>query len=90
VEFDWDEANVAHIARHGVRPWEAEEALTDPLRLVLKVCSQRGEERWAALGATEGGRVLFLVFTRRRGRVGVITARDATPGEKRRYRRRGK
>lgn len=50
MEFDWDEANVAHIARHGVRPWEAEEALTDPLRLVLKVCSQRGEERWAALG----------------------------------------
>lgn len=45
MEFDWDEANVAHIARHGVRPWEAEEALTDPLRLVLKTRSQRGEER---------------------------------------------
>jgi len=27
VEFDWDEANtahIAHIARHGVRPWEPE------------------------------------------------------------------
>jgi uncharacterized DUF497 family protein len=87
VEFDWDEANTAHIARHGVRP---EEALTDPRRLVLKTRSQRGEERWAALGATEGGRILFALFTRRRGRVRVITARDATPGEKRRYRRRGK
>jgi uncharacterized DUF497 family protein len=87
VEFDWDEANTDHIARHGVRP---EEALTDPRRLVLKTRSQRGEERWAALGATEGGRILFALFTRRRGRVRVITARDATPGEKRRYRRRGK
>ena len=87
MEFDWDEANTDHIARHGVRP---EEALTDPRRLVLKTRSQRGEERWAALGATEGGRILFALFTRRRGRVRVITARDATPGEKRRYRRRGK
>jgi len=51
VEFDWDEANTAHIARHGVR---LEEALTDPRRLVLGIRSQRGEERWAALGATEG------------------------------------
>jgi len=80
----------ARIARHGVRPEEAEEALTDPRRLVLKTRFQRGEERWAALGATEGGRVLFAVFTRRRGRVWVITARDATPEEKRRYRKREK
>jgi uncharacterized DUF497 family protein len=90
VEFDWDEANTAHIARHGVRPEEAEEALTDPRRLVLRIRSQAGEERWAALGTTEAGRILFVVFTRRRGRVRVITARDATPEEKRRYRKRGK
>jgi uncharacterized DUF497 family protein len=87
VEFDWDEADTAHIARHGVRP---EEALANPRRLVLRIRSQRGEERWAALGATEAGRILFVVFTRRRGRVRAITARDATPEEKRRYRKRGK
>jgi uncharacterized DUF497 family protein len=34
--------------------------------------------------------ILFVVFTRRRGRVRAITARDATPEEKRRYRKRGK
>jgi uncharacterized DUF497 family protein len=87
VEFDWDEANTAHIARHGVRP---KEALIDPRRLVLKTRSQRGEERWTALGAAEAGRILFVVFTRRRGRVRAIAARDATPEEKRRYRKRGK
>ena len=77
----------------GSRPvefdWD-EEALTDPRRLVFRIRSQRGEERWAALGATEAGRILFVVFTRRRGRVRAITARDATPEEKRRYRKRGK
>ena len=87
MEFDWDEANTAHIARHGVRP---EEALANPRRLVLRIRSQRGEERWAALGATEAGRILFAVFTRRRGRARAIAARDATLGEKRRYPKRGK
>jgi hypothetical protein len=34
IEFDWDEANMRHIARHGVTPEEAEEAVTnDPLEL---------------------------------------------------------
>jgi len=73
-----------------VRPEEAEEALTDSRRLVLRTRSQRGEERWTALGATEAGRILFVVFTRRRGGVRVITARDATLEEKRRYRKSGK
>ena len=73
-----------------MRPEEAEEALTDPRRLVLRTRSQRGEERWTALGATEAGRILFVVFTRRRDGVRVITARDATLEEKRRYRKRGK
>ncbi len=48
--MDRDEANTDHIPRHGVRPREAEEALTDPLRLVLKTRSQREEERWDGRG----------------------------------------
>ena len=44
-----------------------------------------GERRWAVLGATEAGRILFVVFTQRSRLVRVITARDA---RKRRYRRR--
>jgi hypothetical protein len=31
--FDWDDANIRHIAAHGVEPEEAEEALTDPRRV---------------------------------------------------------
>jgi hypothetical protein len=26
--FDWDAANIAHIARHGVTPQQAEQALS--------------------------------------------------------------
>ena len=42
-----------------------------------------------ALGVTDDGRYLFVVFRRKpRGVVRVITARDMEPKEKRLYRRR--
>lgn len=45
------------------------------------------ERRWAYLGATEPGRVLFVVYTHRGRHVRVVTAREATDREKRRYRK---
>ncbi len=84
--FAWDEHNIEHIARHGVGPGEAEEALVDPRRIIVPAYSVATERRQAVLGATEVGRVLFVVFTRRRGLIRVITARDASARAKRRYR----
>lgn len=83
--FEWDEHNESHIADHGVEGWEAEEALLDPNRIAATVY-RTPENRWGALGATEAGRILFLVFTRRKGKIRVVTARDAKVKEKRRYR----
>jgi len=84
--FQWDEHNEAHVLEHGVDPEEAVDALLDPGRIRGKAYNQ-GEQRWAALGETEEGRLLFTVFTRRDGLVRVITARDATSREKRSYRK---
>lgn len=86
--FDWDDNNIEHIARHGVEPWETEEALLDPDAIGIDAYNVRGETRWGAIGATDAGRVLAVVFTRRRGRVRPIMARAAEDKEKRRYRRR--
>ncbi|MDN5696463.1 MAG: BrnT family toxin [Rubrobacter sp.] len=86
-DFDWDEANIGHVARHEVEPWEAEEALLDTGRVGTAAYNVRGETRWATLGATEAGRVLFVVSTRRAEKIRVVTARDAEDKEKRRYRR---
>jgi uncharacterized protein len=85
--FDWDDANGDHVARHGVTTDEAEEALLDPRRVGMPVYHVAAERRSGALGATEDGRVLFVVFTRRGSRLRVITARDALAHERRRYRR---
>ncbi|CAN5893624.1 BrnT family toxin [soil metagenome] len=87
-DFDWNEVNIGHVSRHGVEPWEVEEGVRDPERIGVSARKTLAERRFAVVGATESGRVLFVVFTRRGEIVRVITARDADDGEKRRYRRR--
>jgi hypothetical protein len=42
--FDWDEANISHIAVHNVLPHEAEEAATFK-PVALYAVSRNGEER---------------------------------------------
>jgi len=75
-EFDWDAANVLHLANHRITRSEFEQAmLHDPI--VIDFADETGEARWYALGATNRLRVLFLVFTYREERVRPITGWDA-------------
>ena len=85
--FDWDDDNAGHVRRHGVEPEEAEEVLSNPARLAVPAHRSDVEERRGLLGYTDAGRMLYVVITRRAGRTRVVTARDATDGEKKRYRR---
>jgi hypothetical protein len=71
--FDWDDANILHLAGHDVAPEEAEEALLgDPLDIGLEVVN--GEERSSHVGETNEGRILWLVITFRGERMRVVTA----------------
>jgi uncharacterized protein len=83
--LDWDEGNEEHILGHGVAPFEVEEALLDPQGLRADAHNAPGERRFAFIGATEDGRVLFVVYAERNGKVRPITARDASAAQKRRY-----
>jgi uncharacterized DUF497 family protein len=85
-DFDWDDDNVEHIARHRVAPWEAEEAALDPEGVTIRG-GRSG--RVAVIGMTEAGRVLVVALDRGdRGVWCVVTARNASQNEKRLYRRR--
>jgi len=76
--FDWDEENVAHIAQHGVKPEEAEEALlNDPVDVERQ--TRWGEERVLQVGVTKAMRFLGLVTTWRGEAMRVVTAYPATP-----------
>ena len=76
--FEWDADNVAHIALHGVRPADAEQALSnDPITLHYAV-TDSGEERWVCAGPTDARRLLVIVWTMRASRVRVVTAYPAS------------
>ncbi len=85
-DFEWDDANIEHIAEHQVEPEEAEEVFyNSPL-------IRRGRDgRYIALGQTWAGRYLTVIFERRPSNVvRVVTARPMTRAERRQYKRRGK
>jgi len=82
IQFDWDNANIGHIAKHDVTTEEAEEVLgSDPLERDPEV-SEDGEERWSYLGETARGRLLYVVVTLRGEKVRVVTAFDPPKQEK--------
>ena len=82
--FDWDEANRAHIARHGVTPAEVEQAFAnDPMGLGVDVVG--GEERYSGAGHTDQLRILVLAWTMRGEATRPITAFDASERLAKRY-----
>lgn len=86
MRFDWDEANIAHIARHAVSPAEAEQVLSDPARVASQAYNKDGELRAAITGATVSGRMLTVIVTVRPGRgLRVVTARPARRNERKDY-----
>ena len=91
-EFEWDENNEEHIAEHDVDPYEAEDSVLDPDAVLIRRGKDRfGNPRYLCLGKTEDGRMLIVVVDRkggRRWRVG--SARDASPGERKSYRKRNR
>jgi uncharacterized DUF497 family protein len=82
--FDWDEANLAHIARHDVTQEEAEQAIgiaaVDLMRQYYE-----GEDRFVQMGATATGRVLVVVTTYRGDLVRVVSAYRAPASVRRWY-----
>ncbi|HEY5056652.1 MAG TPA: BrnT family toxin [Acidobacteriaceae bacterium] len=75
--FDWDDANTAHIAEHGVLPNEAEEVISkNPLDIEYSI--RNGEARLRQVGETLAGRILAIVSTIRNQRIRVITSYPAS------------
>jgi uncharacterized DUF497 family protein len=82
--FDWDDANILHIALHDVLPEEAEEAITlSPIELDYEAVDE--EERERLLGLTARGRLIAVVLTIRYDKIRVVTAYPATPSQQRIY-----
>lgn len=82
--FDWDAANVGHILRHRVTPFEVEE-VAGRLHVTIPAKTMKGEKRWKLFGKTTSNRYLVVVFTIRRKLFRTVTAYEMNAGERRRY-----
>lgn len=85
--FDWDEGNL-HKSRekHGVSAAECEQVFFHrPLVTAPDEKHSEQERRFYALGHTDAGRPLFMVFTLRGQLIRVISARDMNRKERKTY-----
>ena len=64
--FDWDDGNIQKCRKHGVTAEAIENLfLSGSLRVEPDVANSVTETRFRAIGRTEGGRAIFVVFTLR-------------------------
>jgi uncharacterized DUF497 family protein len=83
--FEWDAHNISHIARHDVKPEEAERViLNDPLDFGFDP-DANGEERWTYLRETDQARILMVVITLRGAKIRVVTSFEAEKRDKLAY-----
>lgn len=85
--FLWDEGNVLKSwVKHRVTAAECEQIFFNlPLIVVEDLVHSQVEERLYALGQTDAGRLLLVVFTLRRNLIRVISARDMSKKEQKEY-----
>ena len=85
--FEWDKGNIdKSYQKHDITPNKAEEVFLDEDLLLLEdIKHSKQEERFEATGKIIKGEVLFLVFTIRKDKIRIISARKANKKERRRY-----
>jgi len=80
--FEWDAGNLTkNPKKHRISNEEAEEIFFREPWVAEASRPEDREPRWAALGRSERGRVLRIVFTVRARKLRVISARSANKKE---------
>lgn len=85
--FDWDKGNSEkNRIKHKVRKEECEEVFFNkPFRIFDDQVYSKTEKRFGALGRTDKGRLLAVIFTVRSRMIRVISARDQGHRDRRAY-----
>lgn len=87
MEFEWDENKAeSNLRKHGVSFPEAASAFADPLAAIFPDPDHSDdEEREILVGSSERGRLLVVSFSERPPNLRIISARVATPAERRNH-----
>ena len=86
ILFEWDEVkNLANIAKHKVNFANIRRVFDDPFRIISADKKYNYEEtRWNCIGYVKDC-LFFVVYTYRDETIRIISARQATPKERRIY-----
>lgn len=87
IGFEWDKGNKDKSwLKHLVTDHECEEVFFDSQKRILKdaIHSNR-ESRYILIGQTKKQRVLFIIFTIRKDKIRIISARDLNKKERSLY-----
>jgi uncharacterized DUF497 family protein len=87
LTFEWDEKKAAeNLSKHGVSFSEASTVFADPLsRTIPDPLHSNEEDRFITLGESAAGHALVVVHVNREENTRIISARKATPRERRDY-----
>ena len=87
LDFEWDDEKASsNLRKHGVSFEEAATAFGDPLSLTIADPEHSDEEeRFVLLGTSALNRLMVVVHTEAEDNIRIISARLATPRERRNY-----
>ena len=86
MRISWDPKKAeTNFRKHKVRFSDAESVLFDPLALTLEEQNVSREQRFVTLGIDAIGRIVVVVYTEVHEGIRLISARRATPSERRQY-----
>jgi uncharacterized DUF497 family protein len=86
VQFEWDENKAeSNIQKHGVTFEEATEVFFDPFYQTGDASIDDEENRDFIIGYTFSQRLLLAVYTERKEKTRIISARPATRAERKVY-----
>jgi uncharacterized protein len=86
MEVDWNPNKAkSNLEKHGISFSDAEAVLFDPNALSFEDTMAEGEQRFIVIGMDHLWRLLLVVYTHRGDKIRLISARRATPFERRKY-----
>jgi len=86
MKATWDPQKAeTNLKKHKIRFSDAETVLFDPMALTIEDQDVEGERRFVSVGSDAFGRVFVVVYTYQEDAIRLISARRATPTERKCY-----
>jgi hypothetical protein len=90
IGFEWDEQKaISNLRKHDVAFADAVSAVEDDALALTIPDDSSEEDRFVTIGTDLLGRTLVVVYVWRGNRVRIVSARKATPRERRAYEEKG-